>query len=191
MLHPELLLPVAPDWLGGDVGCEPVDDSQSLTTAFTEDVVSRIGQYESAEASSWCSTSSTCGYPRRRSRSRCFHLWRTRETASTSTTPGPPSRTEVEATGLQHEFQALGRGTAALFFGRYVLHQAAEGPGFVKCPQGSMETRYLVLAPRGSLHRFSAGHQGAAAQSGLSTTADATNRRYRSSSSSRARSHQG
>jgi len=66
-----------------------------------------------------------------------------------------PSVEEAEAAGFKDEFQTFCRGTAVLFFGRYVLHQAAEGPEFIKCWHGSMETRYLVLTPRKSAHRFS------------------------------------
>merc|ERR1712061_386031 len=60
-----------------------------------------------------------------------------------------PSVEEIEAAGFKHHFQTFGKGIATMFFGRYVLHQAISG-------EGSMETRYLVLVPRRSTHRFSA-----------------------------------
>lgn len=64
-----------------------------------------------------------------------------------------PSVSELEAHGLQHKFEAFSIGTALLFFGRYVLHQMAEGPDYPRCPLGSMETRFLVLSPRSRAHR--------------------------------------
>merc|ERR1712129_138578 len=67
-----------------------------------------------------------------------------------------PSVEEIESAGFQSEFEAFSAQIAGMFFGLYVLHQVAEGQDFPKCCHGSMETRYLILAPRRSLHRFSA-----------------------------------
>merc|ERR1712046_378529 len=64
-----------------------------------------------------------------------------------------PSVSELEAADLHHKFEAFSPGTALFFFGRYVLHQMAEGPDYPRCPLGSMETRFLVLSPRSSAHR--------------------------------------
>eukprot|EP00927_Polykrikos_kofoidii_P032199 TRINITY_DN27502_c1_g1_i1.p1 TRINITY_DN27502_c1_g1~~TRINITY_DN27502_c1_g1_i1.p1 ORF type:complete len:400 (-),score=87.63 TRINITY_DN27502_c1_g1_i1:127-1326(-) len=62
---------------------------------------------------------------------------------------------EAEAAGFIDKFRSFGPGTAVMFFGRHVLHQVADGPEFTKCTEGSMESRYLVLMPRKSAHRYS------------------------------------
>lgn len=65
-----------------------------------------------------------------------------------------PSIEEMVAAGFQDKFQAFSFQIPVMFSGRFVLHQAAEGPGFVKCELGSLETRYLVLMRQRSAHRF-------------------------------------
>eukprot|EP00929_Paragymnodinium_shiwhaense_P070970 TRINITY_DN36051_c0_g1_i3.p1 TRINITY_DN36051_c0_g1~~TRINITY_DN36051_c0_g1_i3.p1 ORF type:complete len:384 (-),score=72.25 TRINITY_DN36051_c0_g1_i3:212-1363(-) len=65
-----------------------------------------------------------------------------------------PSVEEVQSAGYKDDFEAFAVGTSVMFFGRYVLHQVADGPEFTKCDKGSMETRYLVILPRKSSHRF-------------------------------------
>lgn len=66
-----------------------------------------------------------------------------------------PSLEEVEEGGYKHHVQAFSQQTALVFFGRYVLHQAAEGPEFTRCEHGSSEGRYLVLAPKRCTHLYS------------------------------------
>lgn len=66
-----------------------------------------------------------------------------------------PSPKEVEEGNYTHHVQAFSPQTALVFFGRYVLHQAAEGPEFARCEHGSSESRYLVLAPKRCTHLYS------------------------------------
>lgn len=74
-----------------------------------------------------------------------------------------PSVEEIEKAGFQDSFESFGRGVSTFFFGRYVLHQAAEGPQFT-LSEGSMEMRYLVLLPQSKVPWHRRIGQGAPAQ---------------------------
>merc|ERR1712014_307640 len=57
-------------------------------------------------------------------------------------------------TELRHKFEAFPQETVHIFFGQSVLHQALVGEGY-EHGSGSLEGRYLTLAPRRCIDRGS------------------------------------
>lgn len=157
-LFPELELPAASECPtgGGDDDCDAVHNLDFLS--FTRNVISCIMRYNDRLASA--------GRHEEELVLDVVNVWIPMAEKQIALLPithcgdvrfkkdTRPSTEEVEEAGYKHDFEAFDKGIAVLFFGRYVLHQAAEGDHFVKCGRGSMESRYLILTTRRSAHRF-------------------------------------
>eukprot|EP00445_Apocalathium_hangoei_P016440 CAMPEP_0203902120 /NCGR_PEP_ID=MMETSP0359-20131031/44193_1 /ASSEMBLY_ACC=CAM_ASM_000338 /TAXON_ID=268821 /ORGANISM="Scrippsiella Hangoei, Strain SHTV-5" /LENGTH=407 /DNA_ID=CAMNT_0050825891 /DNA_START=9 /DNA_END=1229 /DNA_ORIENTATION=+ len=150
--YPDLSLPVASEWTGGKSSAEDNAAPDKDLQDFTLSVLEAISDYHETrgclEEDELVLDFVNVWIPKAEKQLALLplaHYARFRKETR-------PCVEEVE--GFKHEFQAFGTGTPVIFYGRFVLHQAAEGQEFVKCTHGSMETRYLILTRRSSTHRL-------------------------------------